>query len=97
MTPGLANHTSEAEQSNQKAGESPIEESTKKRSRILLVLAAMGPGVIAAMAGNDAGGISTYSTAGAKFGYMTLWAIPVMSILLIVVQTTASRLVNVTV
>ena len=47
MTPGLANHTSEAEQSNQKAGESPIEESTKKRSRILLVLAAMGPGVIA--------------------------------------------------
>ena len=57
MTPGLANHTSEAEQSNQKAGESPIEESTKKRSRILLVLAAMGPGVIAAMAGNDAGGL----------------------------------------
>ena len=50
MTPGLANHTSEAEQSNQKAGESPIEESTKKRSRILLVLAAMGPGIIAAMA-----------------------------------------------
>ena len=42
------------------------EEPTKKRSRILLVLAAMGPGVIAAMAGNDAGGISTYSTAGAK-------------------------------
>lgn len=29
MTPGLANHTSEAEQFNQKAGESPIEESTK--------------------------------------------------------------------
>lgn len=92
MMPGLANHTSEAEQSNQKAGESPIEESTKKRSRILLVLTAMGPGVIAAMAGNDAGGISTYSTAGAKFGYMTLWAIPVMCILLIVVQTTATRM-----
>ena len=66
------------------------EEPTKKRSRILLVLAAMGPGVIAAMAGNDAGGISTYSTAGAKFGYMTLWAIPVMCILLIVVQTTVT-------
>ena len=70
----------------------PHEESNKKRSRILLVLAAMGPGVIAAMAGNDAGGISTYSTAGAKFGYMTLWAIPVMCILLIVVQTTATRM-----
>ncbi len=64
----------------------------KKRSRILLILAAMGPGVISAMAGNDAGGISTYSTAGAKFGYMTLWAIPVMCILLIVVQTTATRM-----
>lgn len=68
------------------------QDAPKKRSKILLVLAAMGPGVIAAMAGNDAGGISTYSTAGAKFGYMTLWAIPVMCILLIVVQTTATRM-----
>ena len=67
-------------------------EPIRKRSRILLVLAAMGPGVVTAMAGNDAGGISTYSTAGAKFGYMTLWAIPVMCILLIVIQTTATRM-----
>lgn len=64
----------------------------KTRSKAFLVLAAMGPGVITAMAGNDAGGISTYSTVGAKFGYMTLWIIPVMCILLIAVQTTATRM-----
>ena len=52
----------------------------------------MGPGIVTAMAGNDAGGISTYSTVGAKFGYMTLWIIPVMCVLLIVVQTTATRM-----
>ena len=49
---------------------------TKKPSKLLLVLAAMGPGVVTAMAGNDAGGISTYSTAGANFGFGTLWVIP---------------------
>lgn len=64
----------------------------KTRSKAFLVLAAMGPGIITAMAGNDAGGISTYSTVGAKFGYMTLWIIPVMCILLIAVQTTATRM-----
>ena len=48
----------------------------KQHSKAFLVLAAMGPGIVTAMAGNDAGGISTYSTVGAKFGYMTLWIIP---------------------
>lgn len=68
----------------------------KTRPMWLLVLAAMGPGIVTAMAGNDAGGISTYSVVGAKFGYMTLWVIPVMCILLIVVQTTATRMGAVT-
>ena len=62
----------------------------------LLILMAMGPGIVTAMAGNDAGGISTYSTVGAKFGYLTLWVIPVMCILLVVVQTTATRMGAVT-
>ena len=48
------------------------------------------------MAGNDAGGISTYSTAGADFGYATLWVIPVMCVLLLVVQMTAARMGAVT-
>lgn len=69
---------------------------TKKHSKLFLVLAAMGPGIVTAMAGNDAGGISTYSTVGAKFGFMTLWVIPVMCVLLIVVQTTATRMGAVT-
>lgn len=72
------------------------EDGKKQRSKAFLVLAAMGPGIVTAMAGNDAGGISTYSTVGAKFGYMTLWIIPVMCILLIVVQTTATRMGAVT-
>ncbi|WP_289636060.1 divalent metal cation transporter [uncultured Adlercreutzia sp.] len=65
-------------------------------SRLLLILAAMGPGIITAMAGNDAGGISTYSTAGANFGFGTLWVIPIMCVLLIVVETTAGRMGAVT-
>ena len=64
----------------------------KQRSKALLILAALGPGIVTAMAGNDAGGISTYSTVGAKFGYATLWVIPVMCVLLLVVQMTASRM-----
>ena len=55
------------------------------------VLGAMGPGLLAALAGNDAGGIATYSSAGADFGYGTLWILPVMAVLLIVVQETAAR------
>ncbi len=64
----------------------------KTPHKAFLVLAAMGPGIIAAMAGNDAGGISTYSTAGANYGFMTLWLIPIMCILLVIVQSTATRM-----
>lgn len=64
----------------------------KQKSKIWLLFAAMGPGVITAMAGNDAGGIATYSQVGALFGYKTLWALPIMCVLLIVVQITASRM-----
>ena len=68
----------------------------RKKSRVLVVLAALGPGVVAAMAGNDAGGISTYSTIGAKFGYGTLWIIPIMMVMLAIVQEGASRMGAVT-
>lgn len=56
----------------------------------------MGPGIITAMAGNDAGGISTYSTAGANFGFATLWVIPVMCVLLVLVEITSSKMGAVT-
>lgn len=67
-----------------------------RSSKLWIVLAAMGPGIITAMAGNDAGGIATYSQVGALFGFKTLWALPIMCILLIVVQVTASKMGAVT-
>ncbi|MDP2181033.1 MAG: Nramp family divalent metal transporter [Actinomycetota bacterium] len=68
----------------------------KTRTRILLLLSVVGPGLIAASAGNDSGGISTYSVAGAQFGYATLWMIFVMTFSLAVVQETAARMGAVT-
>ena len=56
------------------------------------ILAAMGPGMLAAMAGTDAGGVATFSNAGALYGYQQLWIIPVTCFLLIVVQETAARM-----
>ncbi|WP_419030489.1 Nramp family divalent metal transporter, partial [Collinsella stercoris] len=68
-----------------------MEQSTKKKLTVAAVLGAMGPGLLAALSGNDAGGIATYSSAGASYGYATLWMLPVMALLLIVVQETAAR------
>lgn len=62
----------------------------------MMLLAVVGPGLIAASAGNDSGGISTYSVAGADFGYATLWMIFVMTFSLAVVQETAARMGAVT-
>lgn len=56
------------------------------------MLALVGPGVVTAMAGNDAGGVTTYSVAGASFGYSTLWMIFVMVFALGVVQEMAVRM-----
>lgn len=65
---------------------------TRRRTRLLGMLAVVGPGVITAMAGNDAGGVTTYSVAGAGFGYDTLWMIFVMVFALGVVQEMAVRM-----
>jgi NRAMP (natural resistance-associated macrophage protein)-like metal ion transporter len=62
------------------------------RRRILTVLAFMGPGIIAANAGNDAGGIATYASAGAQFGYRTLFAMVLVTVALVVVQEMCARL-----
>ncbi len=66
------------------------------RNKLLMALTAMGPGIVTAMAGNDAGGISTYSSAGATFGFKTLWVIPIMCIMLAIVEITAARMGAVT-
>lgn len=69
---------------------------TRRRTRVLALLAALGPGIIAASAGNDAGGISTYSVDGASYGYATLWMIFLMTFSLVIVQETAARMGAVT-
>lgn len=63
-----------------------------RRFRLLGLLAVVGPGVITAMAGNDAGGVTTYSVAGASYGYKTLWMILVMVFALGVVQEMSVRM-----
>jgi NRAMP (natural resistance-associated macrophage protein)-like metal ion transporter len=62
------------------------------RRRVLLLLAFMGPGIIAANAGNDAGGIATYASAGAQYGYRTLFAMVLVTVALVVVQEMCARL-----
>src|SRR5512140_803755 len=61
--------------------------------RILLIL---GPGLIASSAGNDAGGIATYSSAGAKYGYELIWVMLLITVSLCVVQEMCARLGAVT-
>ncbi len=55
-------------------------------------LAILGPGIIAANAGNDASGIATYSSVGAAYGYELLWAFVPMAISLIIVQEMCVRM-----
>jgi NRAMP (natural resistance-associated macrophage protein)-like metal ion transporter len=59
---------------------------------LLGLLAILGPGLISANAGNDAGGILTYASAGSQFGYRTLFLIVVITVALVVVQEMCSRL-----
>src|SRR5256886_9198494 len=66
------------------------------KARIVLVLAVVGPGFITANVDNDAGGIFTYSQAGAQFGYTLLWTMIPITIALVVVQEMAARMGAVT-
>ncbi len=65
-------------------------------SRFVMFLAIMGPGIVTQNVDNDAGGITTYSLAGAGFGYALLWTLIPITIALYVVQEMASRLGAVT-
>ena len=64
--------------------------------RVLALLAILGPGIVAANAGNDAGGVATYASVGAKYGYDLLWMMVVITVSLIVVQEMAARMGAVT-
>jgi NRAMP (natural resistance-associated macrophage protein)-like metal ion transporter len=66
------------------------------KTRILIFVSVVGPGFITANVDNDAGGITTYSQAGAQFGYSLLWTMIPTTLALIVVQEMASRMGAVT-
>jgi len=64
----------------------------RRLRRVLGLLAIVGPGLIAANAGNDAGGILTYASAGAQFAYRTLFLLVLVTVALVLVQEMCARL-----
>ncbi len=66
------------------------------KGRTLLFLAVVGPGIITANVDNDAGGILTYSQAGAQYGFLLLWTMIPITLALIVVQEMSARMGAVT-
>jgi NRAMP (natural resistance-associated macrophage protein)-like metal ion transporter len=66
------------------------------RYQIAMFLAVLGPGFITAVVDNDSGGIYTYSAAGAKYGYLPLWTLLPITVVLIITQEMCSRMGAVT-
>jgi NRAMP (natural resistance-associated macrophage protein)-like metal ion transporter len=62
------------------------------RVRMMAVLAVLGPGLVSGFADNDAGGITTYSLVGARFGYAILWVILASQVVLFFTQEVGARL-----
>src|ERR1700739_2018505 len=68
----------------------------RRWSGVLLFLAVVGPGIITANVDNDAGGITTYSLAGAQYGTKLLWTLLPITVALVVVQEMSGRMGAVT-
>ncbi len=62
------------------------------RTRFFILLAVIGPGIITANVDNDAGGITTYSVAGARYGYSLLFMLIFVTVALVIVQEMSARL-----
>jgi len=73
-----------------------VQRAVATRRGLLAYLAVIGPGMIAANAGNDAGGIATYASAGADYGYNLLWTLIPLVLALGIVQETCARMGAVT-
>ena len=67
-----------------------------RRASILAFLAVMGPGIITGFAGNDAGGVTTYTAVGAHYGFQMLWLLLLSTAGLLVVQEMCARMGAVT-
>jgi Mn2+/Fe2+ NRAMP family transporter len=61
------------------------------RTRLVIILGVLGPGLIAANAGNDAGGITTWSVIGSRYGYSLLWLLVIITPVVAVVQEMNAR------
>lgn len=68
----------------------------EKRKKYLLILSIIGPGLITVNAGNDAGGIATYATVGASYGYKMLWGLLLITFSLAIIQEMNARMAVVT-
>jgi NRAMP (natural resistance-associated macrophage protein)-like metal ion transporter len=77
-------------------GVSQVGRTVARRPRLLTYLAVIGPGVITAAAGNDAGGIATFASVGADYGYRLLWLLIPLTISLGIVQEMCARMGAVT-
>ena len=74
----------------------PPNPAARRRPLLLVLLSVLGPGVVSAAAGNDAGGITTFSQVGANYGYSLLWGLADVTVGLIVVQEMCARMGAVT-
>jgi NRAMP (natural resistance-associated macrophage protein)-like metal ion transporter len=77
-------------------GVSRVRRTVARRPRILLYFAVIGPGVITACAGNDAGGIATFASVGADYGYKLIWLLIPLTLSLGIVQEMCARMGAVT-
>src|ERR1041384_476998 len=77
-------------------GAQGVRRTVARRKRLLMFLAILGPGMITANAGNDAGGIATFASVGADFGYSLLWLLIPITISLGIVQEMCARMGAVT-
>ena len=77
-------------------GAQGVRRTVARRPRVFLYLAILGPGVITANAGNDAGGIATFASVGADHGYRLLWLLIPLTISLGIVQEMCARMGAVT-
>src|SRR5919206_2521050 len=73
-------------------GSRRVQRAASSRRGLLAYLAVIGPGMIAANAGNDAGGIATYSASGAAYGYQLLWTFIPITISLGLIQEMCARM-----